>query len=262
MAMELATMPGPDTPTFDTNVGHPVFASPHAKPIVINGSYVYVTNTPSDTVDVVAIASEQVVARIDVGIDPVGLAVRPDGNEVWVANHVSDSVSVIDTDPDSATFHQVIATIQDIKTATLSTRFDEPVGIAFASNTKAYVTLSPSNQVAIVSGESYSVTGHLPFARKIRAQLRYKVIDCLLSPSNQITKANYQAAPRENRRRLCTFDAVEHVFSNNNVLSVNYDADIIKIRCYRIGIYTSSTPRTTAPRSRQHRGHTFIRHRR
>ena len=28
--------------------------------------------------------------------DPVGIAVRPDGKEVWVSNHVSDSVSVID----------------------------------------------------------------------------------------------------------------------------------------------------------------------
>ena len=219
----------PDTPTFDTNVGHPVFASPHAKPIVINGSYVYVTNTPSDTVDVVAIASEQVVARIDVGIDPVGLAVRPDGNEVWVANHVSDSVSVIDTDPDSATFHQVIATIQDIDTATLSTRFDEPVGIAFASNTKAYVTLSPSNQVAIVSGESYSVTGHLPIRaqdpRAITVQgNRLFVIPFESNNQSQLSGCTSEKIDGD----VCTFDAVEHVFSNNNVLSVNYDADIIK----------------------------------
>ena len=221
--------PDPDTPTFDTNGGHPVFASPHAKPIVINGSYVYVTNTPSDTVDVVAIASEQVVARINVGIDPVGLAVRPDGNEVWVANHVSDSVSVIDTDPDSATFHQVIATIQDIATATLSTRFDEPVGIAFASNTKAYVTLSPSNQVAIVSGESYSVTGHLPIRaqdpRAITVQgNRLFVIPFESNNQSQLSGCTSEKIDGD----VCTFDAVEHVFSNNNVLSVNYDADIIK----------------------------------
>ena len=219
----------PDTPTFDTNIGHPVFASPHAKPIVINGSYAYVTNTPSDTVDVVAIASERVVARIDVGIAPVGLAVRPDGNEVWVAYHVSDSVSVIDTDPDSATFHQVIATIQDIDAATLSTRFDEPVGIAFASNTKAYVTLSPSNQVAIVSGESYSVTGHLPIRaqdpRAITVQgNRLFVIPFESNNQSQLSGCTSEKIDGD----ICTFDAVEHVFSNNNVLSVNYDADIIK----------------------------------
>ncbi len=215
--------------TASSNVGHPIFASPHANPIVINGSYVYVTNTPSDTVDVVAIASEQVVARINVGIDPVGLAVRPDGNEVWVANHVSDSISVIDTDPDSATFHQVIATIQDIDAATLSTRFDEPVGIAFASNTKAYVALSPSNQIAIVSGESYSVTGHLPIRAQDPRAITVRGNRLFVIPFESNNQSQLSGCTSEKiDGDICTFDAVEHVFSNNNVLSVNYDADIIK----------------------------------
>jgi|TARA_Y100000310_G_scaffold264565_1_gene275221 YVTN family beta-propeller protein len=215
--------------TSSTNIGHPTFASPHANPIVINGSYVYVTNTPSDTVDVVAIASEQVVATINVGIDPVGLAVRPDGNEIWVANHVSDSVSVIDTDTDSPTFHQVIATIQDIDAATLSTRFDEPVGIAFANNSKAYVALSPSNQVAIVNGESYSVTGHLPIRAQDPRAITVRGNRLFVIPFESNNQSQLSGCTSEKiDGDICTFDAVEHVFSNNNVLSVNYDADIIK----------------------------------
>ena len=82
-----------------TNAGHPTFMSPHSKPIVINGRFVYAANTADDTVDVIDSVTRQIVVRINVGIDPVGLAVRPDGMEVWVANHVSDTVSVIDTDP-------------------------------------------------------------------------------------------------------------------------------------------------------------------
>ena len=35
-----------------TEVGNPLFVSPHSKPIAINENLVYVTNTPSDTVDV------------------------------------------------------------------------------------------------------------------------------------------------------------------------------------------------------------------
>ena len=54
----------------------------------------FVVNTPSDTVDVIDAKSRKITRRIDVGIDPVSLAVRPDGRELWVANHVSDSVSV------------------------------------------------------------------------------------------------------------------------------------------------------------------------
>ena len=67
--------------------------SPHARPIVLGGDYVYVANTPSDTVDVIHAKTREVVKRIPVGIDPVGLAIRPDGKELWVTSHISDSVS-------------------------------------------------------------------------------------------------------------------------------------------------------------------------
>ena len=130
------------------NAGHPTFMSPHSKPIVANGLFVYAANTAADTVDVVNIATNKVVVRINVGIDPVGLAVRPDGKEVWVANHVSDTVSVIDLDPHSPTLHQVIATVQAVDSDAFTTAFDEPVGIAFASNEKAYVALGPDNEIA------------------------------------------------------------------------------------------------------------------
>ena len=123
--------------------------SPHSNPIAVNGKFVYVTNTPSSTVDVIDRESDKVVERIHVGIDPVSIAVRPDGKEVWVSNHVSDSVSVIDTDPKSSTFHLVIATIQDFD-SNKATTFDEPVGIAFANNEKAYVALSSSNSIAVI----------------------------------------------------------------------------------------------------------------
>ena len=48
----------------------------------------------------------------------------------------------------------------------MSTRFDEPVGIAFAGNSKAYVALSSTNRVAVIDVRSRKVTGHL----KIRSQ--------------------------------------------------------------------------------------------
>ena len=111
--------------------------SPHASPIVLAGGQVFVTNTPADTVDVIDPTTRKVVSRVPVGVDPVGLAVRPDGKELWVANHVSDSVSVIDIDFDSPTYLRVIATVQDFHPTTRATRFDEPVGIAFAGNRKA-----------------------------------------------------------------------------------------------------------------------------
>ena len=147
-------------------IGHPAFLSPHARPIVAHEDHVFVANTPSDSVDVIDVKSGKIVHRIDVGIDPVSLALRPDGKELWVANHVSDSVSVIDLDDSKKTFLHVVATVQDIDPKTKATRFDEPIGIAFASNRKAYVALSSENKIAVVDVVSRKVTKGLP----IRAQ--------------------------------------------------------------------------------------------
>ena len=70
--------------------GHPSFFSPHARPIDVVGDYVYVTNTPADTVDVFERDTQALVSRTHVGVDPVSLTPRPDGLEVWVTNHISD----------------------------------------------------------------------------------------------------------------------------------------------------------------------------
>ena len=91
------------SPRRPLRVGHPTFASPHASPIVVSNGQVFVANTPADTVDVIDAETKKVRTRIHVGVDPVSIAVRPDGKEVWVSNHVSDSVSVIDSNSDSPT---------------------------------------------------------------------------------------------------------------------------------------------------------------
>jgi YVTN family beta-propeller protein len=143
-------------------VGFQLFASPQANPVALSpdGSMLFVAATTSNQVVVVDTSSNTVVIDIEVGIEPVGLGVRPDGLEVWVSNHVSDSVSVIDNDPTSGTYLEVIDTVQDLGPDG-ETLFDEPVGIAFASNAKAYVALSSRNQIAVVDVASRSVTGHI-----------------------------------------------------------------------------------------------------
>ena len=212
-----------------SGVGHPTLVSPHSRPIAASGGYVYVTNTPADTVDVIDASTRRVVKRIDVGVDPVSVAVRPDGREVWVANHVSDTVSVIDADATSGFFHQVIATIQDIDAQTLSTRFDEPVGIAFANADKAYVALSTTNAVAIVDAQEHAVIGRLPIrAQDPRALVargnRLYVIPFESNNQSQLSGCRAEDIDGD----VCTFDAVQHVFTTNNVLSLGYDADIVK----------------------------------
>ncbi|MEM7457579.1 MAG: ankyrin repeat domain-containing protein [Planctomycetota bacterium] len=210
-------------------VGYPSLMSPHFNPIAINGTRVFAVNTPADTVDVIDSRTREIVARVAVGIDPVSIAVRPDGLEVWVSNHVSDSVSVIDTDIDSPTYLQVVATVQEFDRRTGATQFDEPVGIAFAGNDKAYVALSSENEIAVIDVETREVRRKLSIASQdpraifVRNGLLY-VIPFESNNKTQLSGGNEGDIDGE----LVTFDAWNHSVDNNNVLSIGHVIDIVK----------------------------------
>ena len=210
--------------------GHPTFASPHFNPLALHGNLVYVVNTPADTLDVIDPTSDSVVFRINVGIDPVSVVPRPNANEVWVSNHVSDTISVIDTDPESVFYHQIVATIQNVDRFSFSTRFDEPVGIAFSQDgMKAYVALGPANQVAVINTETRVVTKHLkinaqdPRALVVRGTRLY-VTAFESGNTTQLSGCN----PGQLDGSMCTYDAVQETHTTNNVLSLFYDVDIVR----------------------------------
>ena len=220
--------PVSDVPQEPLEVGHPTFLSPHSAPIAVSGSLVFVVNTPKDTLDVIDAETRTVIASVNVGIDPVSVAVRPDGNEVWVSNHVSDSVSVIDAQPASTTFLEVVATIQDLDPTTRATRFDEPVGIAFASNAKAYVALSSENQIAVVDVDSRRVMDRLRITAQDPRSLVVRGGRLYVIPFESNNQTQISGCVGQLDGDLCTFDAVEHVITNNNVLSLNAVVDIVK----------------------------------
>lgn len=219
----------PDAPRKPLRVGYPTFASPHANPIAVHGDSVFVANTPAGTVDVIDKVTQKVRTRIHVGIDPVSIAVRPDGKEVWVSNHVSDSVSVIDNAPASPTYLQIIATIQEFDPKTKATTFDEPIGIAFANNQKAYVALSSENQIAVVDVVSRKVTKRIripaqdPRAIAVHGNRLY-VIPFESNNKTQLSGGNKEKIDGN----LVTFDAWEHSIRVNNVLSIGHVVDIVK----------------------------------
>lgn len=212
-----------------TQIGHPSFVSPHASPIAINNNLVFVTNTPADTVDVIDSQTRDVIARVDVGVDPVSIARRPDGKEVWVSNHISDSISVIDTDENSLTFLNVIATVQEFDTARKATSFDEPMGIAFASNDKAYVALSSVNQIAVIDVGSREVTKRLPITAQDPRDIVVRDGKLYVIPfeSNNQTQLSGGAA-EDIDGDLVTFDIFEHSIRNNSKLSLGHIVDVIK----------------------------------
>lgn len=209
-------------------IQHSSHMSPHAKPIVLLDKHVFVVNTPADSVDVINVKTNKVVRRINVGIDPVGLAARPDGKQLWVANHISDTVSVIDTDPRSATYLQIIGTVQEIDELTKSTRFDEPVGIAFASDEKAYVALSAENQIAVIDVATLRVSKRITInAQDPRAiTVRNGYLYVVPFESNNQTQLSGGTPPLDGK--LKTFDAWEHSIRHNNVLSIGHVVDVVR----------------------------------
>ena len=211
------------------DVGHPTFASPHSDPIILIDDLVYVVNTPDDTLDVVDTQSLEVVFRIPVGVDPVALGLTPDGTELWVSNHVSDTISVINLDPESSYYHQIVATIQDVDIETIQTNFDEPVGIAFANDEKAYVALGPSNQIAVINVANREVTNYLQVnAQDPRALLvdgEYLYVIAFESGNTTQLSGCY---PWDIDGETCTYDAIQETHTTNNVLSLNYDVDIVR----------------------------------
>ena len=209
-------------------VGYPLMESPHFNPIAINGDFVYVTNTPSSTVDVIDKNSEKIVERIHVGIDPVSIAVRPDGKEVWVSNHVSDSVSVIDTDPKSPAFHVVIATIQEFDD-NKATTFDEPVGIAFASNEKAYVALSSENQIAVVDVRSRQITKRLTIKAQDPRGIVVQGNKLYVIPFESGNQTQISGGKKENiDANSVTFDAFYHLLKVDCHNCPSLSMDVVK----------------------------------
>ncbi len=81
----------PDYVLFEEDPVRPIAASP-------DGTLLFVANMPSDQLDIVRVADDGALTleqSVPVGLRPVTVAVR-DASEVWVVNHLSDSVSIVD----------------------------------------------------------------------------------------------------------------------------------------------------------------------
>jgi len=76
------------------------FESGAVRPLAISadGGELYAVNTPDNTLEVLSLGGGGVVqtASIPVGMEPVAVAVHSGTGAVWVVNHLSDSVSVVD----------------------------------------------------------------------------------------------------------------------------------------------------------------------
>src|SRR5262245_53032274 len=76
-----------------------LFESGQVRPLALSpsGKFLFAVNTPDDRLEVFRIEGHglQHRASIPVGLEPVAVAARSD-DEVWVVNHLSDSISVVE----------------------------------------------------------------------------------------------------------------------------------------------------------------------
>ncbi|GFE82587.1 hypothetical protein GCM10011487_45870 [Steroidobacter agaridevorans] len=125
------------------------FESGHVRPLALSsdGSRLFAVNTPNNTLVIYNVTPAGIFkhAEVSVGLEPVAVAIR-NSNEVWVVNHLSDSVSVV----------SLSGTPRVTRTLLVG---DEPRDIVFAGSTgRAFITTAHRGQhrtdpsIASVSG--------------------------------------------------------------------------------------------------------------
>jgi len=137
-------------------------------------------------------------------------------------------VSVIDLDSSSPTHLQIVATIQEFDPESRSTEFDEPIGIAFASNEKAYVALSSENEIAVVNVATRQIEIRLDITTQDPRAIVVRGDRLYVAPFESNNKTQLSGGTGEIDEDLVTFDIIEHSVANNNVLSLGHVLDIVK----------------------------------
>jgi YVTN family beta-propeller protein len=118
-----------------------LFESGQVRPLALSPDkqHLFAVNTPDNRLEIFRIKKHQLIhiGSIPVGLEPVAVAARTD-QEVWVVNHLSDSVSIVKLD-DNATSGHVERTLLV---------GDEPRDIVFAGphHQRAFITTAHRGQ--------------------------------------------------------------------------------------------------------------------
>ncbi len=119
--------------------GFVTFESGQVRPLALSpdGSRLFAVNTPDNQLEIFAVAPAGLthLGSVPVGLEPVAVAAR-DAGEVWVVNHLSDSISIVD-----------VAASPPRVTRTLLVG-DEPRDIVFAGSAgqRAFITAAHRGQ--------------------------------------------------------------------------------------------------------------------
>ncbi len=131
----LSSAPAAASPSFTA------FESGQVRPLALSpdGKLLFAVNTPDNRLEVFRVKNSGLVHKgsIPVGLEPVSVAVHHDG-EVWVVNHLSDSISIVSVDSDGDEGRVVRTLLVG----------DEPRDIVFAGpgSERAFITTAHRGQ--------------------------------------------------------------------------------------------------------------------
>ncbi len=182
------------------------FASPQVHPLAItpDGTRLLAVNSPNGTLSVFQLTNgfpPRLTAEIPVGLEPVSVAVR-NNNEAWVANWLSDSISVVD-----------LATGNVIRTIDVG---DEPTDIIFAGSAREMAFVCVSGGGSLLTGTSIDRLG--------RGQI--KVFDPANPGSNPQTIEIFGKQPRALARNADGSRVFVSVFESGNQTTIVKAADV------------------------------------
>ena len=134
-----------------TNNPYTLFETLQVRPLALSpdGRRLYAVNTPDNRLEVFRVTGNRLrpMGSIPVGLEPVAVAARDD--EVWVVNHLSDSVSVVDVSDED-----------DMHVSRTLLVGDEPRDIVFAGphHDKAFITTAHRGQNSPDSPDLFAPT--------------------------------------------------------------------------------------------------------
>ncbi len=132
-----------------SDASYTLFEADQVRPLAVSpdGTRLFALNTPDDRLEIFRIESDGLVfeSSVTVGMRPVAVAARSN-TEVWVVNHLSDSVSVVD----------VSATSRVTNTLLVG---DEPRDIVFDAYDRAYIATAHRGQNTTVPDGNFATPG-------------------------------------------------------------------------------------------------------
>jgi YVTN family beta-propeller protein len=139
----------------DAERDYTLFEAGHVRPIALSadGKRLFAVNTPDDRLEMYRVFKRSLrhVGSVAVGLRPVSVAVRS-ATEVWVVNHLSDSVSVVDVTPlhdgDGDEDTEIEEGAQQLRVRRTLHVGDEPRDIVFAGpgRARAFITTAHRGQ--------------------------------------------------------------------------------------------------------------------